>query len=107
MILIQLFQHKYFGHAVRAIKNQLTRDFEQAEKMPLNKKIQDLEIFEQWALSLSCAVVHGDVDGGSTGQIAGLVSKEETVEEILKDIYWWRLAENSKRSRSLSRSYKK
>ena len=30
------------------------------------------------------------VDGGSVmaGQIAGLVSKEETVEEILKDIYY-------------------
>ena len=31
-----------------------------------------------------------DLDGGSVmaGQIAGLVSKEETVEEILKDIYY-------------------
>ncbi len=31
---------QHFGHAVRAIKNQLTRDFRQAEKMPLNKKIR-------------------------------------------------------------------
>ena len=40
--------------------------------------------------ALAKAVVHGDVDGGSVmaGQIAGLVSKEETVEEILKDIYY-------------------
>ncbi len=36
------------------------------------------------------AVVRGDVEHGSvmSGQIAGLVSKEETVEEILKDIYY-------------------
>ena len=37
------------------------------------------------------AVVRGDVEYGSvmSGQIAGLVSKEETVEEdILKDIYY-------------------
>ena len=31
---------QHFGHAVRAIKTNLTRDFEKAEKMPLNKKIQ-------------------------------------------------------------------
>jgi enoyl-[acyl-carrier protein] reductase II len=35
-------------------------------------------------------VVDGDVVNGSVmaGQIAGLVSKEETCEEILKDIYY-------------------
>ena len=52
--------------------------------MPLNKKNPDLEIFEQMgAGALAKAVVHGDVDGGSVmaGQIAGLVSKEETAEE--------------------------
>ena len=40
--------------------------------------------------ALAKAVVYGDVDGGSVmaGQIAGLISKEETVEEILKDIYY-------------------
>ncbi len=34
--------------------------------------------------------VRGDVEKWSvmSGQIAGLVSKEETVEEILKDIYY-------------------
>ena len=39
---------QHFGHAVRAIKNQLTRDFEQAEKMLLNKKNPDLEILNKW-----------------------------------------------------------
>ena len=40
--------------------------------------------------ALAKAVVHGDVEGGSVmaGQIAGLVSKEETVEEILKELYY-------------------
>ena len=82
---------QHFGHAVRAIKNQLTRDFEQAEKDAFKQENPDLEIFEQMgAGALAKAVVHGDVDGGSVmaGQIAGLVSKEETVEEILKDIYY-------------------
>ena len=82
---------QHFGHAVRAIKNQLTRDFEQAEKDAFKQENPDLEIFEQMgAGALAKAVVHGDVDGGSVmaGQIAGLVSKEETVEEILKDLYY-------------------
>lgn len=82
---------QHFGHAVRAIKNQLTRDFEQAEKDAFKQENPDLEIFEQMgAGALAKAVVHGDVEGGSVmaGQIAGLVSKEETVEEILKDLYY-------------------
>ena len=76
---------------IRAIKNQLTRDFEKAEKDAFKQENPDLEIFEQMgAGALAKAVVHGDVDGGSVmaGQIAGLVSKEETVEEILKDLYY-------------------
>ena len=82
---------QHFGHAVRAIKNQLTRDFEQAEKDAFKQENPDLEVFEQMgAGALAKAVVHGDVDSGSVmaGQIAGLVSKEETVEEILKDLYY-------------------
>ena len=45
---------QHFGHAVRAIKNQLTRDFEQAEKDAFKQENPDLEIFEQmgrWSLS--------------------------------------------------------
>ncbi|HEV9941924.1 TPA: nitronate monooxygenase, partial [Streptococcus pneumoniae] len=82
---------QHFGHAVRAIKNQLTRDFELAEKDAFKQEDPDLEIFEQMgAGALAKAVVHGDVEGGSVmaGQIAGLVSKEETAEEILKDLYY-------------------
>ena len=62
--------------------------------MPLNKKILIWKFFEQMGAGpLTKAVVHGDVDGGSVmaGQIAGLVSKEETGEEILKDLYYEQL----------------
>ena len=52
-------------------------------------KIQE-EIEELGAGALRNAVVDGDVDNGSVmaGQIAGLVSKEETCAEILEDIYY-------------------
>ena len=45
---------------------------------------------ELGAGSLRNAVVDGDVVNGSVmaGQIAGLLTKEETCEEILKDLYY-------------------
>ena len=51
----------------------------------LKKKLKNLG-----AGALRNAVVDGDVDNGSVmaGQIAGLVSKEETCAEILEDIYY-------------------
>jgi len=51
---------------------------------------QQEEIEELGAGALRNAVVDGDVDNGSVmaGQIAGLVSKEETCAEILEDIYY-------------------
>jgi len=82
---------QHFGHAVRAIKNKLTRDFEKAEKEAFKQENPDLTVFENLgAGALANAVVRGDVENGSvmSGQIAGLISKEETVEEILKDIYY-------------------
>lgn len=82
---------QHFGHAVRALKNKLTREFDQAEKDAFKQENPDLTVFENLgAGALANAVVRGDVEHGSvmSGQIAGLVSKEETVEEILKDIYY-------------------
>ena len=82
---------QHFGHAVRALKNKLTRDFEKAEKAAFKQEEPDLTVFENLgAGALANAVVRGDVENGSvmSGQIAGLVSKEETVEEILKDVYF-------------------
>ena len=73
------------------MKNKLTREFDQAEKDAFKQENPDLTVFENLgAGALANAVVRGDVEHGSvmSGQIAGLVSKEETVEEILKDIYY-------------------
>ena len=62
----------------------------QAEKDFLAGKKTQEEIEELGAGALRNAVVDGDVDNGSVmaGQIAGLVSKEETCAEILEDIYY-------------------
>lgn len=80
----------HFGHAVRAIKNQLTKDFDAAEMAAFKQVDPDLSVFEEMgAGKLPASVIHGDVDNGSVmaGQIAGLVRKEETVEEIILDLY--------------------
>ncbi|MDO5078362.1 enoyl-[acyl-carrier-protein] reductase FabK [Streptococcus minor] len=78
------------GHPVRAIKNKLSTAYSQAEKDFLAGKKTVEEIEELGAGALRNAVVDGDVVNGSVmaGQIAGLVNKEETCEEILKDIYY-------------------
>lgn len=78
------------GHPVRALKNKLATAYAKAEKDFLAGKITQAEIEELGAGALRNAVVDGDVDYGSVmaGQIAGFVSKEETCEEILKDLYY-------------------
>ena len=78
------------GHPVRTIKNKLTTEYNQAEKDFLAGKKTQEEIEELGAGALRNAVVDGDVEYGSVmaGQIAGLVSKEESCEDILKDIYY-------------------
>ncbi|GFH39658.1 enoyl-[acyl-carrier-protein] reductase FabK [Pseudolactococcus insecticola] len=80
----------HFGHAVRSIKNQLTKDFDAAELDAFKQENPDLSVFEEMgAGKLPASVIHGDVDNGSVmaGQIAGLVTKEESVEEIILDLY--------------------
>ncbi|WP_024782712.1 enoyl-[acyl-carrier-protein] reductase FabK [Streptococcus mutans] len=78
------------GHPVRAIKNKLSSAYATAEKEFLRgeKSQEDIEVLGAGALRN--AVVDGDVDNGSVmaGQIAGFVTKEETCEEILKDLYY-------------------
>lgn len=77
------------GHPVRAIKNKLAMAYSQAEKDFLAGKKSAEEIEELGAGALRNAVVDGDVVNGSVmaGQIAGLVSKEETCADILEDLY--------------------
>lgn len=78
------------GHPVRAVKNKLTTSYTHAEKDFLagRKTKEDIEVLGAGALRN--AVVDGDVVTGSVmaGQIAGLIRKEETCEEILKDLYY-------------------
>ncbi|MDR1473082.1 MAG: enoyl-[acyl-carrier-protein] reductase FabK [Lactobacillales bacterium] len=81
---------QHFGHAVRSIKNKLTRAFDKAERDAFKQENPDLTVFEEMgAGKLPVSVIDGDVENGSVmaGQIAGLISKEETAEEILKDLY--------------------
>lgn len=77
------------GHPVRAIKNKLAIAYSQAEKDFLAGKKSAEEIEELGAGALRNAVVDGDVVNGSVmaGQIAGLITKEETCAEILEDLY--------------------
>ena len=72
------------GHPVRVLRNKLTRQFALLEK-------NNAPLSEYEALGRGClpkAVKDGDVDFGSvmSGQIAGLVKKEETAEEIIKSM---------------------
>ena len=73
------------GHPVRVIKNKLARKFEELEKN--NAHSEELDALGRG--SLRKAVVEGDVENGSvmSGQIAGLVNKEQSAEEIIKELY--------------------
>lgn len=77
------------GHPVRVIKNQLANSFLAAEKEEMAKDTPDLARFDQLGRgALQKSVKEGDMDHGSimSGQIAGMVKKEESCREILEDI---------------------
>lgn len=73
------------GHPVRTIRNRMTRTYQQLEKE--GKSFEELEYLTLGSLRM--AVMEGDVVNGSlmAGQIAGLVSKEQSAEEIIKEIF--------------------
>ena len=77
---------KSLGHPVRALKNRMTREFQEKENDP-NTTPEDLE--KLGAGALRRAAIEGDVKYGSCmcGQIAGLVKTEDTCEEIIKSVY--------------------
>ncbi|MGK0551381.1 enoyl-[acyl-carrier-protein] reductase FabK [Enterococcus faecalis] len=80
---------QHFGHPVRTLKNKLTHQYDQLEKQELRKEAPDLAMFEKIGQgALHKAVVMGDTDYGSVmaGQIAGLINKEETVQEIIDSL---------------------
>lgn len=72
------------GHPIRVLRNQMTKEY-----LKLEKEGASLEALERMTLgSLRKAVVDGDVVSGSVmaGQISGLIQKEETCAEIIKDV---------------------
>lgn len=72
------------GHPCRGIKNKLTKELLSKEKEGI-----DPDEFEKLAAgSLRMAVKDGDTEHGSffAGQIAGMVSKEQTCAEIVKEL---------------------
>ncbi len=72
------------GHPVRQIRNQMTKEYLRLEKE--GASLEELELLTLGALRK--AVMEGDVVNGTlmAGQIAGLVSKELTCKEIIKEI---------------------
>lgn len=72
------------GHPVRSLRNAMTREYLKKEKEGAS-----FEELEKLTLgSLRSAVTEGDVTNGTlmAGQIAGLVSKEQTCREILEEM---------------------
>lgn len=72
------------GHPIRALRNKMTREYLKMEAEGVS-----LEELETLTLgSLRKAVIDGDVVNGSlmAGQIAGLVKKEQTCQEIIEEV---------------------
>lgn len=72
------------GHPVRALRNKMTRNYLQMEKE--GASFEELEYLTLG--SLRKAVVEGNTEEGTlmAGQIAGLVCKEQSCEEIIKEV---------------------
>jgi enoyl-[acyl-carrier protein] reductase II len=72
------------GHPVRSIRNNMTRNYLKLEQE--GKSFEELELLTLG--SLKKAVVEGDIVEGSVmaGQIAGLVSKEQSCKEIIEEV---------------------
>lgn len=73
------------GHPVRVIRNKMARQYEQLERS--NASAEELDKLGRGALRR--AVLEGDMENGSvmSGQIAGLVTKEQTVKEMIQELY--------------------
>ena len=72
------------GHPVRSLRNQLTRAFTKLEK-----EGADQEALDQLGIgALRKAAVEGDVNNGSVlaGQISGMITKEQTTQEIIDEM---------------------
>jgi enoyl-[acyl-carrier protein] reductase II len=73
------------GHPIRVLRNKLARQFQLLEK-----EGAEVEKYEELGIgALPKAVKEGDMDNGSimSGQIAGLVRKTQSCEEIIKEMF--------------------
>ncbi len=73
------------GHPVRCLRNRLTREFDRLEREGAPKE----KLEELGTGKLRLAAVEGDMKWGSVmmGQVAGLIEKEQSVSEILEEIF--------------------
>lgn len=77
------------GHPVRVLRNKLTKEYLKVEKEISSDEKPDFSRLEALGKgALRKAVVEGDKHGGSfmAGQIAGLVSKEQSCDDIIKEL---------------------
>ena len=72
------------GHPVRCLRNQMTREYIKLEQE--GKSFEELEYLTLGTLRK--AVQEGDVKNGTVmaGQIAGLISKEQTCKEMIEEM---------------------
>ena len=72
------------GHPVRCLRNQMTREYLKLEQE--GKSFEELEYLTLGTLRK--AVQEGDVKNGTVmaGQIAGLISKEQTCKEMIEEM---------------------
>lgn len=72
------------GHPVRCLRNQMTRDYIRLEEE--GKSFEELEYLTVGTLRK--AVMEGDVTNGTVmaGQIAGMVTKEQTCKEMIDEL---------------------
>lgn len=72
------------GHPIRCLRNKMTREYVRMEQE--GKSFEELEYLTLGALRR--AVQEGDVNEGTVmaGQIAGLIHKEQTCEEIIREM---------------------
>jgi enoyl-[acyl-carrier protein] reductase II len=73
------------GHPVRVIKNKLAKEI-----LALEKTNEGQDAIDKVGIgALSAAVFKGDMQRGSimSGQIAGLIKKQQSASEIIKEIF--------------------
>lgn len=72
------------GHPVRCLRNQMTREYVKLEQE--GKSFEELEYLTLG--TLRTAVLEGDITNGTVmaGQIAGLISKEQTCREMIDEM---------------------